>query len=300
LILEKEKRDLGAPLLGGRHSFELLSMVQLHFRPWTGVAETLRTRPDVDELLIYNDNDWFGDDDAEELAAALAGNTSLKKLGLLGCSIGARGLRSIGEALKVNKTLTNLSFTSMKIGDAGAAIVADALVSNTSLTKLHMSSCGIGAVGLKAIAKVLEINTSLRALCIDNNSKIGDAGALALADALASKRSLFGTNLLRCGIGEQGAMALGRAWGANLAFSVNFHVILGIDGVQEEAMRIRGLVMQRRAKLVAFGMATIPRLAGSTSADAESDTTSSSSEVRVFRFMNKDVFRLIGEAYGDY
>jgi hypothetical protein len=281
-------------------SFELLSMV-LNFcsRPAagaTGVAETMRTRSDVDYIFIRHD--WFGDDDAEELAAALAGNTSLKQLFLIGCSIGARGLMSIGEALKVNNTLTVFILAGFMIGDAGAEIVADALVSNSSLEFLGLRDGGIGVVGLKAIAKALEINTSLKALCIDNNSKIGDAGALALADVLASSKSLEFLELKGCGIGEQGAMALGQALGTNLALGVTGFNI-GHDGVREEAKRIRRLALERRDKLVAFGMSTIPRLGGIRAANAGPNTRSSS-KVCVLRFMNKDVFRLIGEAYGDY
>jgi hypothetical protein len=268
----------------------------------TGVAETLRNRSDLDQILIYGD--WFGDDDAEELGAALASNTSLFELFLNSCSIGARGLRSIRGALKVNETLISLILTDIDIGDAGAEIMADALLTNSSLRTLDLDTCGIGAVGLKAIAKAYEINTSLTSMVIINN-KIGDAGASVVADLLATTKSLRLLNLSGCGISEQGAMALGRAWGTNLALPIDcFHFFLDLfltaHGVKQEARRIRRLVLERRDKLVAFGMATIPRLGGIRAANAGPNTRSSTSKECVFRFMNKDVLRLIGEAYGDY
>ena len=261
------------------------------------MAEILRTRPEVDKICIYND--WFGDDDAEELGPALACNTSLERFILCRCSIGARGLRSIGGALKVNETLEALALNNIDIGDAGAEIMADALVSNSSFTDLGLHTCGIGAVGLKAIAKALEINTSLNLFAFSYN-EIGDAGALALSDVIASKKTLFCAYLWACSVGEQGATALGRAWGTNLALPLICAVVMGVDGVHEEAERIRGLVLERRDKLVAFGMATIPRLGGIRAANAGPNTRSSTSKVCAFRFMNKDVLRLIGEAYGDY
>ena len=267
----------------------------------TGVAETLRNRSDLDKILIYGD--WFGDDDAEELGAALASNTSLIQLFLNSCSIGARGLRSIGGALKVNETLTALILTDIDIGDAGAEIMADALVSNSSLSCLDLDSCGIGAVGLKAIVKAYEISASLTCMVIINNKNIGDAGASVVTDFLATTKSLELLNLSGCGISEQGAMAIGRAWGTNLALPMKFNFFfLDRDafGVYQEAERIRGLVLERRDKLVAFGMATIPRLGGIRAANAGQKTRSSTSEECVFRFMNKDVLRLIGQAYGDY
>jgi len=269
-----------------------------------GVAEILRTRPEVEDIYIYND--WFEDDDAEELGPALAGNTSLDMIFLCDCSIGARGLRSIGGALKVNETLGALILTDIDIGDAGADIMADALVSsNLSLHLVGLVSCGIGAVGAKAIAKAYEINTRLSVLIMDDN-KIGDEGASILADVIASRKSKLVISLkkngwhLGCDIGEQGALALGRAWGTNLALPLDYAVVEGVDGVHEEAERIRGLVLERRDKLVAFGMATVPRLGGIRAANAGPNTRSSTSKECVFRFMNKDVLRLIGEAYGDY
>ena len=65
--------------------------------------------------------------------------------------------------------------------------------------------------------------------------------------------------------------------------------------IREEAARVRALVLLRRQKLVAFGMAMITRLGGGPS--AEEGSTTSSMEASVFHHMCKDVFRMVGEAY---
>ena len=73
-----------------------------------------------------------------------------------------------------------------------------------------------------------------------------------------------------------------------MALPLHCRLISGIDGIQEEAgrVRVRALILSRREKLVAFGMGMIPRLAGANGAFHDC--------------MCKDVFKLVGEAYGDY
>jgi Ran GTPase-activating protein (RanGAP) involved in mRNA processing and transport len=266
-----------------------------------GVAEAVRNHTALEFLFIRGG--WFGDDDAEALGHALAGNTSLLLLHISGdCSFGALGLRSIAESLKTSKTIRRINLTTVRnIGDAGAQIMADLLSSNSSLEQLYLAVCGIGAPGSTSIAKALKVNTSLEELEMSCNRRIGDAGAAALADALTSSTSLTSLWLYGCGIGEQGALALGRAVGANLALPLDFQLTAPFDedipGAQEEAARVRALVLLRREKLLAFGMAMIKRLGGGPS--AEEGSTSPSRERSTFHCMCQDVFRLVGDAYVD-
>jgi Ran GTPase-activating protein (RanGAP) involved in mRNA processing and transport len=265
-----------------------------------GVAEAVRNNAAL--LTLYIDGLWFGDDDAEALGHALAGNTSLERLDLWQCSFGARGLRGIAEALKSSNTIKCIFLAStINIGDAGAEIMADLLSSTSSLKHLWLTSCGIGAPGSTSIAKALKTNTSLKKLFMSHNKRIGDAGAVALADALTTTTSLTCLWLNNCRIGEQGALALGRALGANLALPLDFPLNStnddDIPGVRPEAARVRALVLLRREKLLAFGMAMIKRLGGGPS--AEEASTSSSWERSTFHYMCKDVFRLVGDAYVD-
>jgi hypothetical protein len=84
-------------------------------------------------LSLRIEGKWFGDNDAEELGAALAENTTLVILHFFSCSFGARGWRSIAEALKTSRTITEISLWNIKIEDAGAEIMADLLLSNSTL-----------------------------------------------------------------------------------------------------------------------------------------------------------------------
>ena len=65
-----------------------------------------------------------------------------------------------------------------------------------------------------------------------------------------------------------------------------------------EAVRVRAFVLRRRELLLAFGMAMLERLGGGM--DEKASSTRSSREASAFHRMNKDVFKLVGEAYGHY
>ena len=108
----------------------LLKQMSFNRRPAEGemgVAESVRSNPGLEDLDISGG--WSGDDDAEEFAAALAHNTSLKRLSLPSCSFGGRGLRDITEALKTSMIIDSLHLCYLLMGDAGAELLADLLVS---------------------------------------------------------------------------------------------------------------------------------------------------------------------------
>eukprot|EP00567_Pseudictyota_dubia_P006000 CAMPEP_0197455046 /NCGR_PEP_ID=MMETSP1175-20131217/39727_1 /TAXON_ID=1003142 /ORGANISM="Triceratium dubium, Strain CCMP147" /LENGTH=112 /DNA_ID=CAMNT_0042988789 /DNA_START=332 /DNA_END=667 /DNA_ORIENTATION=- len=69
----------------------------------------------------------IGDDDAEQLADALEGNTALYWLSLPGNKIGHRGATKLAEKLKTNETIEYLNLGGNKIADGGASDLAEML-----------------------------------------------------------------------------------------------------------------------------------------------------------------------------
>ena len=326
------------------------------------MAERVRTNKGLKRLTLSGG--WFGDDDSEELAQALAHHTSLTFLRLDGCNVNARGLRDIAEALSTIKTLDTLELSKMRLGDIGAEIMANALAStslrnlqlsdcgvgvlgsraisnvfetntcleiinlsknkignpgatalaqalasNSSLVEIHLRDCGIGATGSRALADALETNACLETLNLGEN-KIGDAGATALAHALASTTSLKTLYLDACGIGDHGMSALVEAWGTNLALPVDSdaescEAVLCVGDLSDEslenAVRIRDAVLRKQELLLAFGMAMIQRLGGGPEEQVYAQSVRATTmEGSAFHYMNRDVFKLVGELYGPY
>ena len=266
-----------------------------------GIVEILRDNKAA--MILGIRGTWFGDDDAEELGAALAENECTWGLFMYDCSFGVRGLRSIVEGIRNARKmqLRIFAMNSIDLGDAGADILTDLLIPRSGLHYclkiLGASNCEIGAAGFLSISNALKTNRWLGCLEI-SDSKIGATAIHALLKDFTSDMPLRELLVHGCGIREEETLVLGSAWGANLALTMDFRLEAGDNitpRIREEAARVRALVLLRREKLVAFGMAMIKRLGGGPKAQARS--TRSSREASVFHRMCKDVFRMVGEAY---
>jgi len=81
----------------------------------------------------------IGPERAKHLAAAIASNTSLRRLEMERNGIGVQGGMSLGDAIGRNQTLTRLNLSLNDIAPEGGASLARGLRSNTSLTQLTPS-----------------------------------------------------------------------------------------------------------------------------------------------------------------
>lgn len=107
---------------------------------------------------------------------------------------------------------------SQKVGDEGARAVARALSTpGNEIVGVNLDSCKITCEGAKALATGLKGNQVLEELVLLDN-EIGDDGAVALAEALATAPSALRVlSLPRNRIGEVGGAALGNALKTNVA-----------------------------------------------------------------------------------
>ena len=152
----------------------------------------------------------MGDSGAAILAHAMAANSTVTELYLLGNGIGDSGAAALAKAVEINSTLTHLYLLSNRIGDSGAAAVAKAVEINSTLTELNVANNRIGDSGAAALAKAVEINSTLTDLDLSYNG-IGDSGAAALAKAVEINSTLTHLNLSDNRIGDSGAAALAKA-----------------------------------------------------------------------------------------
>ncbi len=131
-------------------------------------------------------------------ARALAKNQVLRKLELAFNHIDVEGAR----ALAANKTLIRLSlggdfFEVPAIADEIAAAFAD----NTTLREFGLENEGISILGVTELIK----NKNLHTLWLAGNPRIGDKGALLIAQQAKQLTELW---LPACGLTDEGAKAL--------------------------------------------------------------------------------------------
>ncbi len=109
--------------------------------------------------------------------------------------------------------LNVLEIEKNKMGNLGAKVVAQFLLDSgkRTLTKLFVDSNGITENGAVELAKGLAEAYALRDISIDENA-IGPRGGAAVLDALAtgSIKIMDMVSLKNCGIGDDGAEAVGR------------------------------------------------------------------------------------------
>ena len=173
--------------------------------------------------LIFNE---IGDPGAIALADALAQNTTLKVLDLSQNKIGSKGLNALTQLLEKNKTL-DIEFrnNTKPEGDVELSYnksLNDLYQVKTINEKLNLNNSEVNIIktsikgifyyiddyGAQLLAKeLLNNNTKITTLDLTLN-EIGDAGAIALANALYTNKTLKVLNLSQNKIGILGANAL--------------------------------------------------------------------------------------------
>merc|ERR1711935_67726 len=98
--------------------------------------------------------------------------------------------------------------------DLNLAAGADSIPSDCTSLRLGFNS--IGEAGAVAIAEALKTNTAVTSLYLDGNS-IGDAGAVAIAEALKTNTAVTYLDLYANSVGDAGAAAIAEALKTNTA-----------------------------------------------------------------------------------
>ena len=209
---EKEQGTFGKELARSLGSLLEIQCIWCHWQMGDSgaaiLAHAMAANSTVTELYLLGNG--IGDSGAAALAKAVEINSTLTHLYLLSNRIGDSGAAAVAKAVEINSTLTELNVANNRIGDSGAVALAKAVEINSTLTDLDLSYNGIGDSGAAALAKAVEINSTLTHLNLSEN-RIGDSGAAAVAKAVEINSTLRGLSLVRNGIGDSGAAALAKA-----------------------------------------------------------------------------------------
>ncbi|RUS30588.1 LOW QUALITY PROTEIN: hypothetical protein BC938DRAFT_479210, partial [Jimgerdemannia flammicorona] len=143
----------------------------------------------------------IGEKGAIALADALKTNTDLQNLNLDGNGVGEKGAIALADALKTNTGLQNLSL-GRTVGDPGAIVMADALKTNTGLQNLNLnrshrtSRRAENEHGPAEPEPTLYLTTTrVHPVRSPVDNRVGEKGAIALADALKTNTGLQNLSL---------------------------------------------------------------------------------------------------------
>jgi hypothetical protein len=205
--------------------------------------------PSLQGLVLRCSN--LGSTGLAELAPALYRNTSIKVLDMSENELG--GMESaiiLRDILRSNKTITTLDLSGNTFGETTGAVdcIAEGLGSSQTLLKINLSRCDLGDVDVSTLGQTLgSRNTTLQKLSLGANSstsasvgvlldtmaqnshhitdldlrsnRIGNEGASLLARSLGNNAlpNLTRLSLFRCGIGDDGFIALISALEQNIS-----------------------------------------------------------------------------------
>lgn len=155
----------------------------------------------------------IGDEGVQSIANSLRNNSTMKRLVLKYNGIGNVGASALGDMLRINASLVDLNLRGNQIGNDGVIAVAVGLRRNTALKKLYLGKNNIGDNGICELASSVSRHQhslcSLKILDLQDNPKISNVGAAALASALVANTTLQILNITGCHmIGTRGIEAL--------------------------------------------------------------------------------------------
>ena len=204
------------------------------------------------------------------LAVMLKSNGTLLELLLDDNRIGTEGAASLGTALIINESLNVLSLSgNTTLGDAGVSYLIGALEHNVNVRTLNVTNVGRDA-NAKGRARQIEdmlmdrqIDSTFESLLdrlVDDDyhvtgidlsgRRIGDSGAIRLADALSDNTHVRQLWLRGCNVGDDGAKALASCLEQNMSI-VDLYLAnnaIGDDGL----IAISDALASNNSTLVSF------------------------------------------------
>lgn len=148
------------------------------------------------------------------LASALPVNRSLRRLELQHCPLLDAGGTALANALATNRALHSLRVPFTGVGDAACAALAEALRQGSCLQTLDLSGNQFTIAGVTDLASALGAAPQLSSLSISANSRVGAAGAVAIASALPES-GLAELHMEGCAIGKSPCSRLADALAAS-------------------------------------------------------------------------------------
>jgi len=188
--IEKMIRDNNLPSLSiiGSDKLTASGGKNLKFKTFVALVTAIRFSRHLKEISISSNKiDLVA---GRMIADAIASHLSLQSLSINETAIGTEGASAIFLVCH-HLPITHLSLDYNKIG---SKTTFSALPVNT-LVELDLSNNSIGNEGGTKVAKILEESKTLKKLSLSGDLALGEAGVIALGEALQTNSSLESINL---------------------------------------------------------------------------------------------------------
>ncbi|XP_043568546.1 centrosomal protein of 78 kDa isoform X1 [Chiloscyllium plagiosum] len=205
--------------------------VRSYYQPGLGETGSERCKQNIRKRIPAIRSKDFTIQLCKSVRDSLSVSSALKTLELEGLPLRHGDLLTLTKGLSRTKTLQNLSLAHCPIGDEGLEIICQNVKNSATIKIVNFTGCNLtwrGAQHMTGIIKYqatkrhsqvwaeslryrhpdLDCMTGLRRITMNCNTLIGDAGAIAFADALKDDLWLKALDLQQCGISNKGAKTL--------------------------------------------------------------------------------------------
>mmetsp|Transcript_108350 Transcript_108350/g.314994 ORF Transcript_108350/g.314994 Transcript_108350/m.314994 type:complete len:456 (+) Transcript_108350:575-1942(+) len=127
-------------------------------------------------FLRGSGQEYVTSDAAQAIAAALAANTTVRHLGIVGCGLTVPGAKVLADGLRANKSVVTLDFSRCGLTFPATIALIEALNDRTSsVHNLYMKGCGICDASAYVIAQRLSLLPRVKYINLSQNriSKVG-------------------------------------------------------------------------------------------------------------------------------
>ncbi|XP_042220209.1 uncharacterized protein LOC121865002 isoform X2 [Homarus americanus] len=165
------------------------------------------------------------------ISICLSKSLILSTLELYNIKLKGKNLNIFCQGLMKSQNLKILSFNKCELGDAGVAQMCQSIKNVPSITQLQLINCLLAEKGTFAVANLIQHQRmnrdsamwqdtlrlrqphldgmkGLRRITLNNNPRLNDKGAVAIANALAEDLWIKALDLQHCGIGDEGGLML--------------------------------------------------------------------------------------------
>ena len=174
----------------------------------SALAEAIKHNSTITRLGLLGCE--LGTSDFTALAEAIKHNSTITMLSLSANELGAGDCCALAEVIKHNSTITHLDLRYNKLGTGDCTALAEAIKHNSTITRLDLSQTELGTGDFTGLAEAIKHNSTITQLCLSWN-KLGSGYCTGLAEAIKRNSTITQLDLSGNELGSGDCTALAEA-----------------------------------------------------------------------------------------